>query len=401
MTSGRLLVTIGDRLSEMVAKGEITARYYNPGDLFAEIHILMSNDDRVDLDAVRATAGRATLHLHNLPTRRDVFFRSLGWRPKLLRRWAAPAVALAREVRPDLIRCHDNRLNAYAATCIKRALGIPYILSMHRNPDVESLRGRYARTWGEKLRGYAIEAVEIAALREADYVLAVYQPIVPYLRKHGIENYEVVYNAVGDDYRPKASYAIDKRRVRLISVGLQDRRVKDPTPIVEAVLDMPNVSLLLIGDGELHDALVARVAAGGAGDRIRLVRSLPNSMVLEEMSRADIYVFATGARELSKTCIEAALTGLPVVVNDQRGSPAPELLEGHFIVVDGTREGYRTALARLIDDDAYRERVGRLAAAHAREHWAPARMEARVVEIYRQVLARAGTAAEAGAGRAG
>ena len=42
----RLMVLIPHALSDLVAKGEVTERYYNPGDLFREVHIVLTNDDR-------------------------------------------------------------------------------------------------------------------------------------------------------------------------------------------------------------------------------------------------------------------------------------------------------------------------------------------------------------------
>ena len=70
MPGSRLLVMIPDRLSDLVNKGEITERYYNPGNLFGEVHLAMTNEDRPDLAAVQKMVGDARLHVHNLPDSR-------------------------------------------------------------------------------------------------------------------------------------------------------------------------------------------------------------------------------------------------------------------------------------------------------------------------------------------
>src|SRR6185436_8343846 len=173
----RLFVIIPDRLSLLVNKGEVTPRYYNPGNLFREVHIIMTSDDRPDPAGVQLMVGDARLAIHNLPAGTDTFARSFGWRPALLRSWAAPAVQLATSAPPQLIRCHGNNLNAFAAFEIKRALGVPYIVSLHGNPDVDYNRGRLGRTWQRKLAGVAIESVEIASIKNADFVVPVYSPI--------------------------------------------------------------------------------------------------------------------------------------------------------------------------------------------------------------------------------
>ena len=38
-----LLVIIPDRLTNLINKGEVTERYYNPGNLFDEIHLMMTS----------------------------------------------------------------------------------------------------------------------------------------------------------------------------------------------------------------------------------------------------------------------------------------------------------------------------------------------------------------------
>src|SRR5262245_23958563 len=111
----RLLVIIPDRLSDLASKGEITDRYYNPGELFPEVHIVMTNDDQPDPAAVQATVGSAKLFLHNLSAGKELLVKTLGWRPWLLKGWTEKAVALADAIKPSLIRCHGARLNAFAA----------------------------------------------------------------------------------------------------------------------------------------------------------------------------------------------------------------------------------------------------------------------------------------------
>src|SRR5262249_11556255 len=113
--TARLMVIVPDLISDFVRKGEVIDRYYNPGGLFDEVHVVLVNDDRPDAQAMQRMVGKARLHIHNIPSGRDLFVRSLGWRPWLLNRWAQSVIELARALRPALIRCHGALLNAYAA----------------------------------------------------------------------------------------------------------------------------------------------------------------------------------------------------------------------------------------------------------------------------------------------
>jgi L-malate glycosyltransferase len=382
---GRLLVIVPDRLSSIVSKGEVTPRYYNPGNLFREVHILLTNEDRPEPSGVQPMVGDAKLAIHNLPAGKDTFVCSLGWRPTLLRRWAGPAVRFAEETRPELIRCHGNNLNAFAALEIKRALGTPYVVSLHGNPDVDYNRGRLGRTWQRKIAGIAIESVEIASIKHADFVVSVYSPIIPYLEKHGVSRYEVVHNAVGFGGPVKTDYAICDR-VKALCVGRQESLQKNPALIIEAVAALPSIDLTLIGDGDLHESLRALADKLGVSERVRFIRRMPNIQVLKEMAAADLYVYCSDNWEISKSCIEASLMGLPIVINRRRGGLAAELVGDHVMAVEQSAKGYGEALERLIADERERKRLGRRAASVAHAHWHPAVMEARYVAIYRMLL---------------
>ncbi len=313
-----LMVIIPDKLSELVAKGEIVPRYYNPGNLFRHVHIVTTIEDAADPARVQPMVGDASLTLHAFPAGPKLFVQSAGWRPFLLRRWAAPIVELARAVGPAMVRCHGNHLNAFAAAEIKRRLGVPYIVSLHGNPDVDYFRGRRATTLKRKIIGQAVEPLEVIGIANADFVIAVYSPIVPYLRKHGVARWEVVHNAVGYGARAKQSYDIDPHRVKAICIGRQQSQEKDPSHILEAVADLPAVHLTLVGTGDLHNDLRAKAAALGIADRTEFITALPNARVLELLGESDLVVYCSHNYEISKGCMEAALIGLPIVLNDRR-----------------------------------------------------------------------------------
>src|SRR4030042_561627 len=104
----RLLVIIPDRLSDLIRKGEMTPRYYNPGELFDEVHILMTNDDHPELALLQKTVGRAKLFVLNLPAEKRLFMRSLGWQSFLMRKWIENGLEIANDVSPHLVRVYKK-----------------------------------------------------------------------------------------------------------------------------------------------------------------------------------------------------------------------------------------------------------------------------------------------------
>ncbi len=384
----RLLVLVPDYISAILKKGEYQPRYYNPGEVFSEVHILTTTPDRPELAALQRTVGSARVMLHNLPEDPGLVRGKWWWFDNYqLRRWAEPGVALAREIKPDLMRVHGIDFNSYVAARIKAALGIPFAASLHINPDINATR-RHLRsnlTRDEKLNNALFDEIERESLDAADLVMPVYQCIIPYLERMGVRRYEVVYNVLnGEHLRRKDSYARNGR-FRILSVGrlFED---KYPENIIRSVHAMPDAELTIVGDGPARAPLEALTAELGVGDRVRFLPAVANDELCASMPGYDVFAIHTEYWELNKSLLEALLTGLPCVVNRRRGLPVPEL-DGDFILkVENSVESYRGALERIASDDTFRAALGQRAYEHAQARWAPEKTEARVVEIYRRLL---------------
>jgi len=378
-----LLVIIPDLLSALVAKGEITSRYYNPGDLFDEVHLLMTNSDRPDPAAVQKTVGRARLHLHNLPL--PSYPGTLGWRPIFLRGWLQTGIRLAREISPALIRTHGCFQNGFLAAQIKKHLGLPLVVSLHTYPDVD-LQDRIP-LWTRLKRRLTFEVMrkfETETLQTADWVLPVYESIRKYAERLGANHIEVCYNVINPDNLLKKGYYSLNRPPRIVSVSRQIPG-KNQSNLIRALVRLPEARLTLVGDGPYHQHLQQEAIAAGVSARTDFLQAVPNDQLCRMLPEFDIFATHTEYWELSKAVLEALLTGLPVVLNRRRGEPVPELQGDFLLLAENTPEDYSQALQKLLTDHEFREQLGRKAYAHAQEHWAPAKTEAKFVEIYRQL----------------
>lgn len=385
-----LLVLIPDRITDILVKGEYPPRYYNPGEVFDEVHILTTCDDRAALSRVQLTVGSARLTLHNHPDDYRIIYQD--WERdecRRLKEWAEPVVALAGRIDPDLIRCHGADWNIYVAHRIKQTLGTPYVVSLHINPDVNPCR----RTLGSNLtpeqerinRFYT--HIEQTGLCDADLVMPVYRPILPYLDRLGVERVEVCYNLLNRDHlREKTDYDLHDPP-RLLSVGRLIPE-KNPACLIRAVASLPGVQLTVVGDGPLRAALEALSQTLGVADRVRFRPVVPNDELCATLPDFDLFATHSDYFEISKSVLEPLVTGLPVVINRRPGAPVPELTDEIAVLVDNTVDGYRHAIVHLLTDHAARAALGRRALAHSRRVWSPAATEARFAEIYRQYRRR-------------
>lgn len=379
-----LLVVVPERITAWIQKGEVIDRYYNPGDTFDEVHLLLINDDEPPQEALQRLAGRAVVRSHHLPPPRQASVRTLGLRPALLRGWAQAGVDLARSLRPDVVRCYGAGLNGFVGCQIGRALGIPVAVSLHVNPAADLRSG--PRPLRSVLAARFHTALERRVLRSADLVLPVYEPIVPYLEGLGVRRYAVAYNMLNTEHLVrKGKYALHDP-VRVVSVGRQFRS-KDPSNLIRAVAQLPRVQLTLVGDGSLNSALRALASELAVSDRVLFESALPNDELCRRLPAYDAFAVHSQYWELSKAMLEALLTGLPLIVNRREGPPVPELSDDLCIYVDNTVDGYREALVRLMEAHDVREALGRHASSVAWARWGPERTEAAFAAIYRDLLA--------------
>lgn len=391
----RLLVIVPDRISVILAKGEYQPGYYNPGGVFDEVHILMTNDDRPSLEQLQRTVGQARLIVHNYSDDLNLVGKRPGWLAgSRLRHWAKAGIELVRRIGPDMIRCHGADWNTYLASRIKAELGIPYVVSLHINPDINPVR-RYNGsdlTPGQVRHNKFYEYLEGEGLRNADLVMPVYKPILPYLERLGVQKVEVCYNVLNTVHlRQKDNYALSNP-ARVLYVGRLVEE-KDPANIILAIANMQNVALTIVGDGPIRSRLEALVAEMALNERVHFLPAVPNDKLCELLTDSDIFAVHTEHWEISKAVLEAVLTGLPVIINRRIGDAVPEFEEGDFLcLVDNTVQDYRAALDHLLTNSDERAALGRRAFDHSQARWAPAITEAKFAGIYRSILAKGKTA---------
>ncbi len=381
-----LLVIIPDRLSDLIQKGEIQPRYFNPGNIFNDVHLIMTNDDAPEVELVTAMVGDARLTLYNFPED----YRPLV-EPNPIKRWllfddwATPVLELVHSIEPDLVRCHGTDFNVVLARYIKRILGIPYVVSLHTNPDQSPCRRMISVDDDQIVINQAMEDLERKCLADADVVMPVYQSILPYLERLGVFNARVCYNVLdGDALRKKIDFDLSAP-AQLISVGRQYNE-KNANNIFRAIADLPDTHLTMVGDGPLHEPLKAMAAELGISERVKFIPSLPNNELCSLLPEFDIFVTHTDAWELNKSVLEALLSGLPVILNRRIGFPVPELTPSICCLVENTPDSYWRALRELLDNHSKRESLGKRAAETAWQNWSPAITEKHYADIYTNCL---------------
>lgn len=384
MKPRKLLVLISDYLSVLYSKGELITRYYNPGNLFDEVHIVMTNDDQVDPTLVNFTVGNAKLYVHALGDSSFFWKFNRHFLPHL-HAYTRRAVNLIRSIEPSLIRSYGAKLNGHIAAHAKKVLGIPFVASLHNNPD----QVRSLTPWWPEWRFRVIlsihQFIERTALTAADVVAAVYIPCVPYAKRLGARDVRVLYNVLNPDHiTRKMDYSLHKPP-RLLTVG-QQINGKNPEAIIRTLTHLDDAVLTVIGCGPLHDHLRQVARECGVDARVLFIEAIPNDQLVSSLPDYDLFVAHNIYVGVAKAVLEPLLTGLPVIISKREEIPNPEL-DGDWVMnVENTPKAYASTIKRLLSDHSEREALGRRAWEHANARYHPRITEQAYADLYRELV---------------
>jgi glycosyltransferase involved in cell wall biosynthesis len=142
--------------------------------------------------------------------------------------------------------------------------------------------------------------------------------------------------------------------VRLLTVAALAGK-KGHADLLEAVAELRSqrdLTLDLVGDGDLLAELRARARRLGIADAVQFHGELPKAEVAELMRRADLFVLPSLFENLPCVLIESLATGLAFVATAVGG--VPELADGPgaLLTVPGDPHALAAAIATALDQRA-------------------------------------------------
>ncbi|HEX6315983.1 MAG TPA: glycosyltransferase family 4 protein [Gemmatimonadaceae bacterium] len=334
-----------------------------------EVHILAPGRPREHDDGV-TIVGRA------IPVRGNGSVARIAFGPQVAR---AAAQALKR-IQPDIIHVHEPLVPSVSMHAVLNA-NAPVVATFHSNVG----RDRTSSLWFQ----LAVPMIR-PVWNRIDRRLAVSEAARHSVcSRMGDGNLTIVPNGVDTGRFANAVAAPLPPGRHLLFVGRLEERKGFPVAVqafAELASRFPDLRLLVIGDGSERDAVDALEPA--VRDRVDMLGRVDDDRLASYLKAADIYIGpALGGESFGIVLAEAMAAGRPVVASDIDGyrDVVRDGLEA-LLVRPGDPAALVAGIQELLADRRLAESLGSAGAQRAREFdWDV--ISARVLEIYREVLA--------------
>jgi teichuronic acid biosynthesis glycosyltransferase TuaC len=278
----------------------------------------------------------------------------------------------------DLIDAHYGYPDGVAAAMLGRSLGKPVVIT-GRGTDVnlipEHRLPRRLMRWAAAQAAGLITVSE--ALRERLIELGVPGSRIQVLR-NGVD---LELFAPQDRAAARRELGLDPDGPVVLSVGwLIPRKGHDLA--IRATAAMPEVTLVIVGEGPEAIALQRLAEQLGSRDRVRFLGSMPQERLATVYSAADVLLLASSREGLPNVVLEALACGTPVVATAVWGTP--EIIASPAVgrlVEQQTPEAITTALRDLLAAPPARAAVRAYA---ERFDWGPT--NAGQLRLFRSIL---------------
>ena len=335
----KLLIILSDSLKDIIRKGELIHRYYNPANTFKEIHFLLINQKKISIKEIQFMSGKAICHIHYV----KISFLKKFFLLFFNKFSDLKIIKIIENINPKIIRCYNINIAVFLAYFFFHKSKINYIISLHYDLwNYIMIKSIFFRAFFFIFISQKLNKV----LRKSFVLLPVYNSAVLYLKKYQINNYKIQYNFINT---PKKKLKKSESFFNLLCLKRQNLEM-NPVNIIYAVKDLKNVRLTLIGDGTLHSGLVSLVKKLKIKNKVKFYKKKNNLHILKNIKKYDATIFSVKNAEFSKGMIESMSAGIPIIINTT--SPRTSELNNKFCLFnDGTVNGYKLSIIKLMNNN--------------------------------------------------
>ena len=300
--------------------------------------------------------------------------------------WPSRCATLLREFRPDLLHVHAPNPSAFWLLTSRLARRIPWIVHWHADIPEDSTR------LGLRL-GYPVyRRFEHALNARARRIVATSQAYLDASRALSAwrEKCRVIPLGMTDSTAPGSPPSWPGAGLRLLAVGRLSY-YKGFDVLLDAIARSPDLSLLLVGEGEQRSKLQAQIEALDLAGRVRLAGHLDDAQLEAAYRACDLFCLPSidRAEAFGLVLLEAMRAGKPVVASAIPGSGVGTVVCDAVtgsLVPPRDAEALATVLQRYAVDPELRARHGAAGRLRFETEYGIEAVSARWTALYREVL---------------
>jgi glycosyltransferase involved in cell wall biosynthesis len=306
--------------------------------------------------------------------------------------------ALARAIEGvDLVHLHSPfYFGGEQAWWTCRRTGTPYVVTYHQDVLFGGPLDLAARLHHRLLGARILEHARIVAATSLDYARSSRLADSRRARLAELPNGVDSMRFRPDlDGRPlRARYGLGPDEGVILFVGALDRAhyFKGVTVLIEAAARLPNVALLIVGDGELRGSYEQAARAAGISTRVRFAGRVGDDELPLHYALAHLTVLPSTTRgeAFGLVLVESMATGTPVVASRLPGVRAvvDDGVTG-LLAAPGDADELAEKIRVMLADPGLRARMGAAGRRKVEQCYDWSRIGSRLEELYARALAMA------------
>ncbi len=241
---------------------------------------------------------------------------------------------------------------------MKEKLKIPLVISLHGDYDRDrrhfAKKNKDYKSYFKLL--YSKKTLESFALKNSDEVIIIYEFLRKYAKKMGAKNINLIHNRIDlSQFMTNVKPAFKKDKPVIICVG---RLIKEKNQecLIKAIKEL-DVFLEIIGDGVEYENLVKLTKDLGIQEKVNFERSIPHERIQEYYAAADLFVLPIKYGGFAIPSIEAAASGLPVILPKQEFDSNPDIISDYALLVENNPESFKKAISDVLSNEDLRKKL--------------------------------------------
>lgn len=371
----KMIILMYDDLNNLINKGEVVKRYYNPKNFFKRIDFYLINQKRPNIRKLKKMTGSAKIRFYYI---RLTFYHKilLFFNLTYLSSYLQNIFKNIKQKNSSLIRCYNLNFQIFIAQILNKKYKIPYIISLHYD------LANYLENKNFFI-SYILKKKIVQVLNKAYKILPVYKSATRFLTVNKLNNFKICYNFI-NSINVKIKPFKKNKFIHFICTNRQVS-YKNPINIIKAIKKVPRAKLTLIGDGPLHNHLKDYVKLNKLSNKVFFIKRIDNSKYIKILKNFDVFINCSDINEFSKGMIEAISFGLPIISNYQSIKIA-ELSREFSLQNSNTPKGYRRSMLRIINNDLIRKKLCRQAKNVYLKKYETDNCEKEFEKIYKTIL---------------